>query len=1094
MVSYHSISFRTKLPEFLMPLHSKYDDFADHRDKMNEQFRFPYSVVKPFVDIIQNKLNRNNGYVYLEDGTRRRVPLPYSKTWCSSYKSDFVLGYKLKGLQKFFYDLEMIEEVKQLDFILNGYFEQIDRIEHGEYHFYDLEIDDPKHAYWSNGFISHNTLGVAIAELMVMLHDQREVAHVGAILSQAKRCYEYQTKFLLNDRIKPIINSNSSGDPILEKMNMDKSVFNLMDRYGSGKIQATLEVLPCTLKSVNGPHVPLVVVDEIDTVSGEGLKAFKDIAGMLDSKGQREALRVGISTRKSRYGLMNQQIEQAEQAGRTVKRWTALEFSQRCPDDRSGKNKTVAYYNEDDMFVITEDQFKSLSVQKQSEFQKNEFPGEKCLKCPIAAACFVPGTLITMSDGSVKPIEDIEIGDVVITHDGSSHRVYDVMQRDVNEDINVITRYGSNISLSMTGEHPLFTDRGWIEAKDVTSGYLENQNRKNSDYLRLPKVDFLNNDCFDVVEYLREWSFITDYSDMVQLYKKEGNEKPHRSKPGSRIKRKIDLNRSFGYLLGIYAAEGFAKSARVDFSLGQEENFIATLIDMHAKQVLGIGSTKYDIVNHSRFKGIKSYIYSTTAAALFAKICGTGAKNKKLDMSIVAANRSIAEGFVNGFWHGDGDHRKDYDFDRSGELSVATISKQMMFQFYQLCSMLGYHTSIRKNKSRIDRQDSWQVRFVRNKVAKHRYQYVSDYGNHFRVKGNNVAPYKGKVYNFSVETNESYIANGVAVHNCLGDAKNQSSSSHMLKPISDPIKKAMENGPDWTLSQLFNLKPSIEGIVYKEFNEKLHVKKWNEMWTILTGSEYPGECDHDAFVRKCHQMKLSCYAGIDWGWSNPSTFVVFFVDSRENVYVVRTEGQTYTNNPTWVQTIKNKWHHMYRVQLYYPDLANPGDAITMRQEGLPCPTEQKKDTMGGIQIVKKWLRSLASPVPKIYFAEDTCQHIVREFGLYHYKTDAAGQVTDDPASEHDHWLDALRYALYELFGKNRMMMVDDVTVGVGSVTDRMGNFTKMPTPSEFAKSRGIQVQDLDQPIDTSKLGKIGTKSELDDDEEDGSQGGFLWSF
>jgi len=46
---------------------------------------------------------------------------------------------------------------------------------------------------------SGKTLGVAVAELLVMLHDQRDVVHVGAILTQAKRCYEYQTGFMLND-------------------------------------------------------------------------------------------------------------------------------------------------------------------------------------------------------------------------------------------------------------------------------------------------------------------------------------------------------------------------------------------------------------------------------------------------------------------------------------------------------------------------------------------------------------------------------------------------------------------------------------------------------------------------------------------------------------------------------------------------------------------------------------------------------------------------------------------------------------------------------------------------------------------------------
>ena len=328
---------------------------------------------------------------------------------------------------------------------------------------------------------------------------------------------------------------------------------------------------------------------------------------------------------------------------------------------------------------------------------------------------------------------------------------------------------------------------------------------------------------------------------------------------------------------------------------------------------------------------------------------------------------------------------------------------------------------------------------------------------------------------------------------CLGDAKKQKSESWMLKDISEPIKKARGNGPDWAISQLFNLKPSVEGIIYKEFEERLHVKNWNQMWKILTGKEYPGECDHDTFVKKCHNMNLTCYAGIDWGWTNPSTVVYFFVDRKDNIYVVRCEGITQTNNPTWVQMIKKKWHNIYKCQLYFPDPGNPGDLMTMRQEGLPCPTKIEKDVESGIQVVKKFLRSLASPVPKMYFAKETCQDIVIEFQTYHFKTDAAGKITEDPEKEYDHWLDALRYALYNLYGKSTFVTSNAGVEYNTKVIDQSGNFLRSPSAEEFAYARGIQVNSDD--LDTSKLGKIGTLSELEDDEDGLSgDGSFLWSF
>ena len=568
---------------------------------------------------------------------------------------------------------------------------------------------------------SGKTLGVAIAELAVMLHDRRDVVHVGAIMSQAKRCYAYQQTFMLNEKLKPVLNAfqKDPSDPgsmykTLDKMNMEESIFKLKKKDGFlGK--TTLEILPCTLKAVNGPHVPLVVVDEIDTVSGEGFRAFADIEGMLDSREEQEGLRVGISTRKSRYGLMNAQIEEAEQAGRTVRRWTALEFAARCPDERSGTEPIIGYYNQNDLTILTKEQYEAKDKAARNDFVENEFPGEGCLKCPIAALC-------------------------------------------------------------------------------------------------------------------------------------------------------------------------------------------------------------------------------------------------------------------------------------------------------------------------------------------------------------------------------------------LGDAKNQKSESWMLKPITDVIKKARSNGADWAISQLFNLKPSVEGIIYKEFEERLHVKDWDEMWKLLTGKEYPGECDHDIFVKQCHNMGLTCYAGIDWGWSNPSTVIYFFVDKRDNIYVVRCEGMTQINNPTWVQMIKNKWHHMYRCQLYFPDPANPGDLVTMRQEGLPCPSKIDKDVESGIQVVKKMLKSLASPVPKMYFARETCMDVIIEFQTYHFKTDAAGKVTDDPAKEFDHWLDALRYALYALFGKSTFVTANmGVEYDQTKVVDNAGNFLRNPSAEEFAQAKGIDVHIRE--VDKSKLGKLGTRSDLEDDEDGISgDGGFLWSF
>ena len=557
---------------------------------------------------------------------------------------------------------------------------------------------------------SGKTLGAAIVELLVMLHDQRDVCHVGAVMAQAKRCYDYQVKFMLNDKIKPLIDPAKvpADKKILRKMNMEKSIFDI------NKEQVSIEVLPCTMKALNGPHVPLVVADEIDTVSGEGLKAFKEMNGMLDSKNGKKALRLGISTRKSRYGLMNQQMENAEKEGRTVFKWTALEFTERCPDSRSGTEPINLYILQDDMEVLSEEQWELKDQKKKKDYSLYELPGKGCAKCPAASIC-------------------------------------------------------------------------------------------------------------------------------------------------------------------------------------------------------------------------------------------------------------------------------------------------------------------------------------------------------------------------------------------LGDAKKQTSTSIMLKPIDEFIQKIRSEGSDWALSQLMNLKPSVEGIIYKEFDEKIHVKEWNEMWHRLTGVEFPGECTHDIFVKKCLQMKLPCYAGIDWGWSNPNTVVFFYVDKRDNIYVVKADGMTYVSQPEWIHHIKHKYHNLYRCQLYFPDIADMGAVTEMRKAGLPAVSEIDKTINTGIQVIKKFLRVPGSSDTKILIAKETCQPIIHEFLTYHFKVSADGTTTETPDSDSDHWLDAFRYPMVMLFSKTAFMIGEGLEVDANSVTDDGGNFLRTPSAEEFANATGVVLDTA--PVDMSLLGKFGKISELieDEDEDMDGGGGFLWS-
>jgi len=85
--------------------------------------------------------------------------------------------------------------------------------------------------------------------------------------------------------------------------------------------------------------------------------------------------------------------------------------------------------------------------------------------------CFLPGTPITMADGSMKSIESIVIGDQVAAFDEKTGEMATdtVSQVFIHNDIH--TGYIEINDMKVTGEHPLWIkDKGWTKAGEVKVG------------------------------------------------------------------------------------------------------------------------------------------------------------------------------------------------------------------------------------------------------------------------------------------------------------------------------------------------------------------------------------------------------------------------------------------------------------------------------------------------------------------------------------------------------------------------------------------------------------------------------------------------
>lgn len=156
---------------------------------------------------------------------------------------------------------------------------------------------------------SGKTLGMAIAELMVLMHDHRDVVHVGAIQNQAERCYAYQKNFLYNKKLKPLVMPQDIPEDqrIAEKLNMSKSMFNL-----NGE-KITLEVLPCTLKACLVANTQAESFNETKSLKdfkiGDLIKSPQGWSEVIDnSLEERECLRVELDDGRTIEGTLDHKV------------------------------------------------------------------------------------------------------------------------------------------------------------------------------------------------------------------------------------------------------------------------------------------------------------------------------------------------------------------------------------------------------------------------------------------------------------------------------------------------------------------------------------------------------------------------------------------------------------------------------------------------------------------------------------------------------------------------------------------------------------------------------------------------------------------
>ena len=406
----------------------------------------------------------------------------------------------------------------------------------------------------------------------------------------------------------------------------------------------------------------------------------------------------------------------------------------------------------------------------------------------LVGECHLPGTKVTMADGTKKNIEDVRAGDEVITHDGTVKKVMCPTMKYVKEEVYGLKIMGQGVSW-MTGNHPVLV----IKKNDVPC----------SKYASIGRVCVKEKSCVVHAKNQRDRRY-------VYPCKKYKEDVPLRYAPASELvpgdfvvipkpkfpdSENVDLN--FARLLGYYLSEGCTPNNGRVISLANSSRTI--LKDMF--RVLCATKTSQFEPRIHRQSSYNTFLCELTDPDLAKKLILCGGKysqTKRLHPSVLRWSNEALRELVKAFILGDG-----WIDSSIGEIYLSTTSEDLANQLFLILVKLGCKPILKKvDLTKSNERALKNGFFNREEYVANCARYIYWVGisksdtvqfadidklsnlkgaekrcNRRHWKGDYLCVpiveikkkyYEGPVYSLEVEDNHSYLADNFAVHNSYG--------------------------------------------------------------------------------------------------------------------------------------------------------------------------------------------------------------------------------------------------------------------------------------------------------------------------------------
>lgn len=458
-----------------------------------------------------------------------------------------------------------------------------------------------------------------------------------------------------------------------------------------------------------------------------------------------------------------------------------------------------------------------------------------------SSPCFVAGTLIQTKNG-LKNIEDIEVGDYVLTHTNVYQKVITPMNKVFGGTLYHIK--SANGEVVCTPEHPFY----------VREKSFRYENKKK------PKVRVFGNPIWKEAKSLSKIDFLgTPVNQESKFPEWKGVELYNwgHNKVSNKLKD-LFTNHSFWYLMGRYIGDGWTnktiykqtgeiKSKSIKICCSKKKSIDYTSL----KEAFDNCGFNYCIINERTV-----YKFQVTSKELFEFVqrYGQYADGKFIDIDTLNLPVEYLKSFVEGYLDSDGFYNK-----KNKIYGITTVSKKLAYTFAQ-CINKVYKRAARIQfcklppthiiEGRVVNQKSfYQVRFKKENTKQDQSFYEDGYiWSPVNSHKNGITTEQIDyciVYNMEVENDNSYVANNYIVHNCQsfsisglqqGGVEGSGTKSSLLWEC----KKAIEiKKPKYLM--LENVKNLVSERFIDTFNDWLNyleTQGYTNYWKVLCGLDY----------------------------------------------------------------------------------------------------------------------------------------------------------------------------------------------------------------------------------------------------------------